>query len=48
MVYDRERRGPALIDTELVANLTREQAERALGRLILGADAGRRPSRTHP
>lgn len=27
MVYDRERRGPALIGTEWAANLTREQAE---------------------
>jgi hypothetical protein len=27
MVYDRERRGPALIGTHLAANLTMEQAE---------------------
>jgi hypothetical protein len=46
MVYDRERRGPALIGTELAANLTREQAERALGSLTLGSDARQRPSRT--
>lgn len=29
MVYDRERRGPALIGTDWAANLTREQAEGA-------------------
>lgn len=29
MVYDRERKGPALIGTEWAANLTKEQAERA-------------------
>lgn len=29
MVYDRERRGPALIGTNLAAKLTREQAEQA-------------------
>ena len=29
MVYDRERRGPALIGADIAANLTREQAERA-------------------
>ncbi|KRQ04889.1 hypothetical protein AOQ71_28955 [Bradyrhizobium manausense] len=29
MVYDRERRGPALLGTDIAANLTREQAERA-------------------
>jgi hypothetical protein len=29
MVYDRERKGPALIGTDLAANLTKEQAERA-------------------
>lgn len=28
MVYDRERKGPALIGTSLAANLTVEQAER--------------------
>ena len=27
MVYDRQRRGPALIGTGLAVNLTREQAE---------------------
>jgi hypothetical protein len=27
MVYDRERKGPALIGVDLAANLTREQAE---------------------
>ncbi|MGY4624429.1 hypothetical protein [Bradyrhizobium sp. USDA 4486] len=29
MVYDRERKGPALIGTDWAANLTREQAEEA-------------------
>ncbi|MGY4622946.1 hypothetical protein [Bradyrhizobium sp. USDA 4486] len=29
MVYDRERKGPALIGTDWAANLTKEQAERA-------------------
>lgn len=29
MVYDRERRGPALLGMDFAANLTREQAERA-------------------
>lgn len=29
MVYDRERRGPALVEGDIAANLTREQAERA-------------------
>lgn len=29
MVYDRERKGPAMVGTEFAANLTKEQAERA-------------------
>ncbi|MGY4624665.1 hypothetical protein ACVWY3_002421 [Bradyrhizobium sp. USDA 4486] len=29
MVYDRERKGPAVVGTEFAANLTKEQAERA-------------------
>ncbi|MGY4623246.1 hypothetical protein ACVWY3_001002 [Bradyrhizobium sp. USDA 4486] len=29
MVYDRERKGPALIGTQWAANLTKEQAELA-------------------
>lgn len=29
MVYDRDRRGPALLGNEVAANLTKEQAERA-------------------
>ncbi|MBR0856027.1 hypothetical protein [Bradyrhizobium liaoningense] len=29
MVYDRERKGPAVIGTDLAANLTKDQAERA-------------------
>lgn len=34
MVYDRERRGPALIGSDLAASLTREQAERAYDILV--------------
>ncbi|MBB4382936.1 hypothetical protein GGD61_007634 [Bradyrhizobium sp. SBR1B] len=30
MVYDRERKGPALIGTGWAANLTKEQAEQVL------------------
>lgn len=30
MVYDRERKGPALIGTAWAASLTKEQAEQAL------------------
>jgi len=30
MVYDRDRRGPKLIGHDVAANLTKEQAERAL------------------
>jgi hypothetical protein len=28
MVYDRQRKGPALVGTDLAANLTKENAER--------------------
>ena len=28
MVYDRQRRGPAVVGTSLAVNLTKEQAER--------------------
>jgi hypothetical protein len=27
MVYDRERKGPALVGTKMAANLTKEEAE---------------------
>ncbi|OAF11851.1 hypothetical protein AYJ54_08010 [Bradyrhizobium centrolobii] len=37
MVYDRERKGPALIGTDYAARLTREQAERVM--LILTGPA---------
>ncbi len=37
MVYDRERKGPALIGSEWAANLTKEQAERELHILSLSA-----------
>lgn len=30
MIYDRERRGPALIGTDMAANLTKERAEQLL------------------
>lgn len=30
MVYDRERMGPALIGTDMAANLTKERAEQVL------------------
>jgi hypothetical protein len=30
MVYDRERKGPAQIGTDLAANLTMEQAEHVM------------------
>jgi len=35
MVYDRERRGPAVIGTEVAARLTRDQAERLLHQLLI-------------
>lgn len=38
MVYDRSRKGPALIGTDVAANLTKEQAERACR--VLSAAAG--------
>ncbi len=38
MVYDRERRGPALIGADWAANLTREQAERAYEILVGSAE----------
>ncbi|MGO4513445.1 MULTISPECIES: hypothetical protein [Bradyrhizobium] len=34
MVYDRERKGPALIGTDLAANLTMTEAERVKQMLI--------------
>lgn len=36
MVYDRERKGPALIGMDVAANLTKEQAERAY-RILSGS-----------
>jgi hypothetical protein len=36
MVYDRERKGPALIGVDLAANLTREQAEQVELILVAG------------
>lgn len=37
MVYDRNRKGPALIGTDLAANLTREQAEQ-MERILLAGE----------
>lgn len=46
MVYDRERKGPAMMGTDLAENLTKEHAER-IQRLLVstgkgGADAPKR------
>lgn len=38
MVYDRNRKGPALIGTDLAANLTREQAEQMERILVAGEE----------
>lgn len=38
MVYDRERKGPALVGVDLAANLTREQAEQVERILIAGGE----------
>lgn len=43
MVYDRERRGPALIGTDWAASLTREQAERAYEILVGSAPESELP-----
>ncbi|QOZ65960.1 hypothetical protein WN72_05760 [Bradyrhizobium arachidis] len=43
MVYDRERKGPALIGTDWAANLTKEQAERAY-QALSRSDGGPSPS----
>lgn len=43
MVYDRERKGPALLGTDWIANLTREQAERAY-EILVGSDGPERGS----
>lgn len=42
MVYDRERKGPALIGTDVAANLTKEQAERAYRILSGSAEESRK------
>ncbi|MHC2619268.1 hypothetical protein ACVIW2_001300 [Bradyrhizobium huanghuaihaiense] len=41
MVYDRERMGPALIGTDMAANLTKERAEQLL-RILMSPRAGGR------
>lgn len=46
MVYDRERRGPALIGTDLAANLTKERAERVRRMLTSFRAVGARPKET--
>jgi hypothetical protein len=38
MVYDRERKGPALLGVDLASNLTREQAEQVELILIAGEE----------
>ena len=38
MVYDRDRRGPALMGADLAANLAKEQAEQAY-RILSGLAA---------
>ena len=42
MVYDRERKGPAVVGTEFAANLTRDQAERAYEILTRSEDQAER------
>jgi hypothetical protein len=42
MVYDRQRRGPAMVGTSLVVNLTKEQANRI--ERMLAEWEGKRPS----
>ncbi|PSO30522.1 hypothetical protein C7G41_21235 [Bradyrhizobium sp. MOS002] len=37
MVYDRERKGPALVGTDWAVNLTREHAERLKSKLTAKA-----------
>ena len=39
MVYDRERKGPAVIGTDLAENLTKEHAER-VHRLLVSTGTG--------
>lgn len=48
MVYDRERKGPALMGSDWAANLTKEQAERAYSALCHSAPAmfARRKAKT--
>ncbi|MGX1164158.1 hypothetical protein AB7M16_000424 [Bradyrhizobium sp. USDA 372] len=43
MVYDRERKGPALIGTDMAANLTKERAEQLL-RLLMPSRVERPPA----
>lgn len=40
MVYDRQRRGPAMIGTSLAVNLTKEQAERVERALVDKCERG--------
>jgi hypothetical protein len=42
MIYDRERKGPALIGTYMAANLTKERAEQLL--LFLMPSRAEKPS----
>jgi hypothetical protein len=43
MVYDRQRRGPAMIGTSLVVNLTKEQAN-SIKQMLTAECEGRRSS----
>ena len=45
MVYDRERKGPALIGTAWAASLTKEKAEQVL-RSLTSSPAEKQPSQT--
>jgi hypothetical protein len=45
MVYDRERKGPAVIGTDLAENLTREHADRVHRLLVSGAGGANAPTR---
>jgi hypothetical protein len=40
MIYDRERMGPALVGTDVAANLTKERAEQLL-RFLMSSHVGR-------
>ncbi|QHO78329.1 hypothetical protein ACH79_42825 [Bradyrhizobium sp. CCBAU 051011] len=43
MVYDRQRKGPAMIGTSLAVDLTKEQANR-IERMLMAEQEGKRSS----